>query len=175
MRAASQVISDLNPESMDLFVQADRQNVAGQSGGLTVSDAHATRAAVREIAEQIRLAMPGNGRQIVEVSYGPKELGSISITLSTMEGSIGISILTERPETLELLRRHIDQLTAALRDLGFQEFDLDIGGRQPGGHAPFSAGVSLPDEPERPPDELPAAQQIRYRNRPAGPGVDLRV
>ena len=49
------------------------------------------------------------------------------MTLATHDGTLTLAIHTDRPETIDLMRRHIDQLAQDFRDLGFSDqaiFDI---------------------------------------------------
>ncbi|WP_295315678.1 flagellar hook-length control protein FliK [Roseobacter sp.] len=55
----------------------------------------------------------------VELALSPRELGNVRMTISAAEGSITVNVLAERPETLDLMRRNIDELAREFQALGF--------------------------------------------------------
>ncbi|WP_162798175.1 flagellar hook-length control protein FliK [Sulfitobacter sp. JL08] len=56
----------------------------------------------------------------VEVSLNPEELGRVRVALSAQDtGVVSVTIAAERPETLALLKRHIDQLVQDFQALGY--------------------------------------------------------
>ncbi len=57
----------------------------------------------------------------VEVALNPEELGRVRMSISAHESGITMALLVERPETLDLMRRHIDQLTQEFHALGFED------------------------------------------------------
>ena len=57
----------------------------------------------------------------------PEELGRVRLTLSTTEAGLTLSVLAERPETLDMMRRHIEQLAQEFRDLGFGDVSFSFG------------------------------------------------
>lgn len=62
----------------------------------------------------------------IEVILNPVELGRIAVTLGA-EGDPGhLGLLVEQPETLDLIRRHSEQLVRDLRENGMPEARLDI-------------------------------------------------
>lgn len=83
-----------------------------------------------QIADAIRQTRDGQ----VEISLSPEELGRVKLVINGNESSVSVSIQSERPETLDLIRRHINQLHRELLELGYAEisfnFDQEKGGRQ---------------------------------------------
>lgn len=87
---------------------------------------------LRQISE-ILTQMPSRP---VEITLSPEELGRLRMTVRVSEGAVAINMVAERPETLELLRRHIDHLNEEFRDLGFEDITFSFAGE--GGSAPDS-------------------------------------
>lgn len=83
---------------------------------------------MRSIATQLAQAAPRGGQPPVDISLNPEELGQVRMSVSTTETSVVMSISAERPETLELMRRHLDQLTNEFRELGYDNIDFVFGG-----------------------------------------------
>lgn len=97
-------------------------------GMLAVSGAAARAEMARAIAGQMAAAItskPGSGR--VEIALNPEELGKVSIILTGREDGFHLVLSAERPETLDLMRRHIGILTAELQDMGFGDLSFDLG------------------------------------------------
>ncbi|SEL28717.1 hook-length control protein FliK [Roseivivax marinus] len=65
----------------------------------------------------------------VEVTLRPEELGQVRLKLSGGDGTLVVQIIADRPDTLDLLRRHSDVLQRELHDAGFGALDLDFGER----------------------------------------------
>ncbi len=63
----------------------------------------------------------------VEISLQPEELGRVRMSVSANETSVVLTVLAERTETVELLRRHAEQLSKELAHLGFGSVDLAFG------------------------------------------------
>lgn len=109
----------------------------------------------------------------VEITLSPEELGRVRLTVSTHESGIVLNIVAERPETVDLLRRHIGQLGQQFQSLGYESiaFSFSDGGdaqtsdHQEGNAAPQSAPTEDPDIP---------ALQIKLATGTAA-GVDLRL
>ncbi|MBV1866509.1 MAG: flagellar hook-length control protein FliK [Marinosulfonomonas sp.] len=64
----------------------------------------------------------------VELALSPEELGKVRLTLQAGDGSMVVSISAERSETLELLRRNIDQLAEHFREIGFDNLSFQFSG-----------------------------------------------
>lgn len=75
---------------------------------------------------QILQSFPTTPGQAVEIALSPEELGHLRITLDTSDGSAKLSIVAERGETLDLLRRHSGELSSELRQMGYQTVDFDF-------------------------------------------------
>jgi hypothetical protein len=78
----------------------------------------------------------------------PRELGKLSIRISMHEGQLAANLRAERSETLELLKKHLPELRAALAAAGIQtqSLELELGaqerGNQPGAGAQRHAGAA---------------------------------
>ena len=64
----------------------------------------------------------------VEITLNPEELGKLRMTVTTNEGGISVSLLAERAETTELLRRHIEILSQEFQALGYSDISFNFGG-----------------------------------------------
>ena len=60
----------------------------------------------------------------VELALNPEELGRVKMSISASDGGITVSLLAERPETLDLMRRHIDQLAREFQALGYASINF---------------------------------------------------
>jgi flagellar basal-body rod modification protein FlgD len=97
---------------------------------------------------------PGTGA--VEVALSPDELGRLHLHVMSEGDHLRIALTAERPETLDLLRRHADQLLADLRQAGFGGATLSFGqGTGGDGRAPAATPRDAGPQAEAAP---PAAQ-----------------
>lgn len=111
----------------------------------------------------------------VEISLSPEELGRVRLSVSASEAGLTVTVLAERPETLDLMRRHIHSLEQEFQALGYEGVDFSFSdGQQPEDKPdqPFSAssntdthGMSTPDPEPGPTDRKPAINA----------GLDLRL
>ncbi len=129
------------------------------------------RAVMSQIAAQVtqpstQLAPGGSA---VGIELAPAELGRVRISLTGVEAALQVSIVADRPETQDLMRRHIDMLRDLLDELGYDNARIDLGRDQQSGRG----GRAPPVRPDREPESvLDAAAQ---RTIAAGAGLDLRL
>ncbi len=113
---------------------------------------------------QVAQAVTASGGAVTELTLAPEELGRVRIDLRSDGDRLTMVVSAERPETLDLLRRHSDQLVQDLRGSGHQGLDLSFsrwtgqGGDQR--TLPQPTAVMDDDTPSPPPDrnDRPAAQ-----------------
>ena len=97
----------------------------------------------------------------VEVKLAPEELGRVHMTVSQSEADVTITVVVERPETLDLMRRHADMLSTELRQAGFERLSFSFGqGGDPNntGQDTSAAPFEAPDIPSDPdPTDTPTS------------------
>lgn len=135
----------------------------------------------RLIAAQLAQALVAKGERNVEVALNPEELGRVKMRVTTSDTGITVVIQTERPETGDLMRRHINELADEFRRMGFDNvsFEFSGGGASDGqasseGDGQSAAGgspLAQSDEMAAAPVADIATQQLRMGNA----GVDMRV
>ena len=98
----------------------------------------------------------------VDFAINPEELGRVRMSLSTTENGVLLMINADRADTLDLMRRHIDQLAQEFRRMGYQDVAFDFGQSRSGGErdtrsggtgiagAGFDAVGEMPAEPPTP-------------------------
>jgi hypothetical protein len=89
----------------------------------TAGDARTAQSAARQIAIAVSRATDGKS----EFTLSPAELGRVRFGLQVIEGVVTVHIQTERPETMDLLRRHIDGLFQEFRQQGFDGATFTFG------------------------------------------------
>ncbi len=116
-------------------------------------------------------AKPGSGG--VEIALNPEELGRVSITMGGREDGLHLIIAAERPETLDLMRRHIGVLSAEFQKLGLGDLSFDLG---LAGESRQDAKAS-PQQASFDPLDLDDAAETAPQPIPTGPerGLDLRL
>jgi len=80
-----------------------------------------------QIASQVTAAIVQTTGATTEITLNPEELGRVRIAMTASDAGMTVTLLAERPETIDLLRRHIDQLARELRDLGYENPTFEFG------------------------------------------------
>lgn len=121
---------------------------------------------IRQVTEGFARLADGS----VDIRLSPEELGHVRLHMMQSESGLTVHITADRPETLDLMRRHIDQLARDLAEAGYEgaEFSFAEGSSdQDGRSAPRSGG------PAADPAETPTAHDPAQA--PVADGLDLRV
>ena len=82
----------------------------------------------RLVAVQLAEALATKGERNIDVALNPEELGRVKMRVSTTDTSVTIMITTERPETGDLMRRHINELSEEFRRMGFEDVKFEFSG-----------------------------------------------
>lgn len=90
--------------------------------------APAAQASVKPVVMQIVQLASQLGQQAVEISLNPEELGKLRLSLTSVEGALTLSISADRSDTLDLLRRHADDLGRQFSDLGYDDIEFQFHG-----------------------------------------------
>lgn len=139
---------------------------------------------------QLLVAMLGTLTQrpggTTEIALSPAELGDVSISLRADPDDperMVVMLVFDRPETLDLFRRHADQLADALRSAGYARAEIDFGQTATGGFASGRSGPDTPAEPDSPSDETrrrdipgdPLSPSPDRRRTASATSLDLRL
>ncbi|WP_281981055.1 flagellar hook-length control protein FliK [Thalassorhabdomicrobium marinisediminis] len=130
------------------------------------------RASVPQVATQLASAMPTAAGGTTEIALNPEELGRVRMTLTTGEQGLTMTIVTERPETADLMRRNLDQLIQEFRDMGHASLTFSFGDTSAGGGTSDSENHSSHRPHIAAADDTPA--HIPSRTAPTG-GLDLKL
>lgn len=91
----------------------------------------------RNVATQLAQAMrQGGAEKPMELVLNPAELGRVRISMQSQDGAMTVQVLADRPETLDLMRRHIDVLAQEFHDIGFGTADFSFGQNSADGDGP---------------------------------------
>ncbi|WP_422030091.1 flagellar hook-length control protein FliK [Roseovarius sp.] len=126
---------------------------------------------------QVSAAIRGGLEGSVDIHLNPAELGKVRILLTPSETGILVNVMADRPETLDLLRRHVDLLAQDFRDIGYDDasFSFGAGGQ---GEAGGQREHALPEREEAGRDDAhePVEPPVGPGGRMSGTGrMDLRV
>lgn len=125
-----------------------------------------------QVPAQISQAVISASGPVTELRLSPEELGTVRIEVKTEREKVTVTLLAERPETLDLLRRHADRLVAEFRAAGFSEMNLGFGNLSAGDQGGPQPG---PETPVREVSEaaIPAATPISAPDTRSGPQASL--
>lgn len=132
------------------------------------------------VARQIVEAVHHTPNRLIEIALAPQELGRVRVSIKTDDKSIVVNILAERGETMDLMRRHIDQLGQTFRSIGYENVSFSFGqgasdNRQLTDHGAQSRlGAQEEAEPAR---AEPASSDVPLQSplKTASGGVDIRL
>lgn len=127
------------------------------------------------IARQMAEALQRLPDRPVEIALNPRELGRVRMSISAAETGITVSMIAERPETLDLMKRNIDQLTVEFESIGYSNINFAFaeGEAQTGFTDPKDADSDAAPAVitlEMQDDDLPSLSQVRISD-----GVDIRL
>jgi flagellar hook-length control protein FliK len=100
--------------------------------------------AAAQIVASLPKPLSDLGSGTMEVALDPPELGRVRLTLVEVGGAMTLSITAERPETADLMRRHLDLLAQEFSRSGLDAPSVRIGGE---GAAGNGHGARPDDEP----------------------------
>ncbi len=106
----------------------------------------------------------------VTLTLTPEDLGALRFEMQSRGDTIHVSLTVERPETLDMLRRHVEQLTGEFRQAGFANASFSFAGGWGGGGQERAAGAGYATRTVDK-DESPVARASKHVNG----GLDLRL
>lgn len=144
VRAVDPVTGNIDTEPrMSEVVPVETRNAPASPGGPEApgpARPELARNAVLQIAEVIRTT----GERAMELRLQPEELGRVSMTMTQDGAGLSVALAADRPETMDLIRRHIDLLAEDLRRLGYAtvSFSFDGGSDQRSHRDPDASDVA---------------------------------
>lgn len=147
---------------------------AGPAGPAAVPGPHVSLA-VPQVAAQVAAVLRQSADGAAELSLAPAELGRVRLRMvpdARDPDRLLILINVERPETLELFRRHAAELSDAIRSAGYSGSSIDFGqqgqGNQREAGRDDQSGLAVPEPGDTERGQLP------LRNV-TGETLDLRL
>jgi flagellar hook-length control protein FliK len=116
-------ILSLTVESLETVGTSETRSSASSQTSLPTSVLQRTETPVM-IARQMAEALQKASDRTVEIALSPKELGRVRMSISAAEVGITVNVVAERPETLDLMRRHIEQLAHEFAELGYTNMEF---------------------------------------------------
>lgn len=98
-------------------------------------------ATLRQVAEGMARLSEGT----IDIRLSPDELGHVRMQLVASETGMTVHVSADRPETLDLLRRHIDQLERDLADAGYESASFSFSDGKNDGNRERGDGKPLTD------------------------------
>lgn len=146
----------------------DRSTTPAAPQITTTSTAYGADTA-RHVAQQMAAQVTQHAGRMTEIALNPEELGRVRLAMTAVDAAITLSVLAERPETVDLLRRHIDVLAQEFRALGYDDinFSFNDDGRADDGPALAPDGTAIEQN-----EDLETPVQLAMR--PIS-GLDLRL
>ncbi len=129
------------------------------------------------ISQQVVHVVVSHAEDRAELLLQPAELGRLRFEFTHRGDAVQVTIMAERPETMDLLRRNVDQLLGDLRTAGFSGSELSFGawGQGQGQARPSAMMVEdTASDGAAPQPILPVFQQTPVPRSRAG-GLDLRL
>lgn len=129
----------------------------------------------RQIAQRIGEAFRNLENGGVEVALAPEELGHVRLVFRQNDSAAPTILLqADRPETLDLMRRHVDLLAQDMRDLGYG--DVTFLFQEHGQSREYRRSATRSDPAFTPDDPLPAIHTPIPPPAGAADGaLDLRI
>ncbi len=142
---------------------------------------HAPANAPTLMAQQIAAALQDRSTdpgQPLELALDPPELGRVRMHMAELAGVLTLTIHAERPETAELMRRHLDLLAQEFAEAGVDapsvRISQDGAGAQSEEHGQSERGEAAHDRSSDAPNDGPSlASQMRTAH--AAGALDLRL
>lgn len=127
----------------------------------------------RQIALQLAQATPTSAPGTTEITLNPEELGRVRMSLSITDGALTLTIAADRPETTDMMRRHIDQLAQSYRQLGFADMAFNFTESSQRDHSP-EASKPDPNAVDPTQQDPSAGETIQPKVQPHG-RMDVRL
>ena len=166
-----------NAEALDELIPglSAVERAGGGTPQATVTAAPATAGieTARHVAGQISIAVTGPGGRATEISLSPEELGRVRLHMTAVDHTITLHVMAERPETTDLLRRHIDVLAQEFRELGYENIAFSFGD----GTSADTSDTEEDGNHDRPLTAIHLPEQDIKMIQETGPqtGLDLRL
>ena len=158
-------------KDMDLGAAAQSSEPRQSSTGAPLAVQLANQGRAHPVLRQIAEQLPVNGSGSVEIRLNPDELGSVRMTLAPAEAGLTVHIQADRSETLDLIKRNIEQLARDLAEAGYEGAAFSFAGderdarpRRDGERPATEAGLSASEE-----------SRVEEPSRTVRDGLDIRL
>ncbi|MFZ7091100.1 flagellar hook-length control protein FliK [Primorskyibacter sp. 2E233] len=171
--------SSFDPEPVEFFAvtsggEPRMQGLLNHGGdrGLNNARTHA-EAVMRQVSDKLPRLAEGT----IDIRLDPEELGKVRMRLITAEHGMTVHIQADRPETIDLLRRNVDQLARDLADAGFEASGFSFGDERAQNNSEDGEPDSNPVATKVASAEARQSPGIVDKNSPTAPigGLDIRI
>ncbi len=133
---------------------------------------------VSALAAQVVQVLSSGGSGNTDIALSPEELGHVRLSIQPHDSDptrVVVMMSFERPEVMDLFRRHADQLLADIRAAGYSGADLSFAQSGTGGQQDGKPGTeSVRGNVDTSPSPSTPAHDTRVR-RPETTSLDLRL
>ncbi|MER5173844.1 flagellar hook-length control protein FliK [Thioclava kandeliae] len=113
-------------EDSQRFGLAPLPSHTGMTAATTASQPAAQQAMAQNVSQQLARAATSTSDGAVELTLAPEELGKVRMVMHHSDSGMSVMIYADRPETLDLMRRHAEMLSRDLRELGYTDVNLNF-------------------------------------------------
>lgn len=110
----------------EMPVSIRMERISGDSQQLIQQTHRPVAPVATQISGQIQQQLTNSSQQVIELRLDPPELGRVVIHINTSDQTVAAQVTAERPETVELMRRHSEVLAQTLEKAGFSQSNLSF-------------------------------------------------
>ncbi|WP_178352734.1 flagellar hook-length control protein FliK [Loktanella atrilutea] len=150
LRGAAVVLTDLSANLSDVEAMELLPTSGGAERSLNVAPADTgpnrpqTPLLAQHVARQMSVSLHRQGEGTTEVALDPVELGRVRMRVTVLDQTVTMVVVADRPETADLMRRHVDVLQQEFKGLGYTSVTLAFGSGQDRSAA-GSGGRAVPE------------------------------
>ncbi|WP_394155469.1 flagellar hook-length control protein FliK [Loktanella salsilacus] len=129
----------LQAEPKNLIVSGEDRGAQAVDGLVTMGKADPqntglhrpqTPLLAQHVAQQLSVSVRQASDRTTEIALDPVELGRVQMQIKATDQSIVLTIMADRPETVDLMRRNIDILNHEFKTLGYTSVTLNFSSGQ---------------------------------------------
>lgn len=124
---ARSVFQPMEPEDSECMAELSIGEGRGSASVSNISAPMTMTTTPTRVVQQVVDVVRNTSESVLEVTLKPEELGKVRLTFAPSETGLHVTVLADRPETLDLMRRHFDLLESELRSLGYEGVSLSFG------------------------------------------------
>lgn len=171
-RVTSAVLADLEDDQVPLEFHASARSTDPRVMAAPTQPAPTyQRVDAHPILRQVAEAVTRMSDDSVEIRLSPEELGTVRLQMVHGGNSMTVHITADRPETLDLMRRNIEDLARDLAEAGYEGAEFTFGEGGDGGRGDGRRHSQDRNDPV-PVNPTPGTMTPK---EPATSGLDLRI